>query len=143
MNSECICISLRHAAQSSTAFYDAALAPSGLKITMFRLLRRIGQSSGISITELARNVSLDRSTLSRNLRVLERQNYVRLSVAEDERARAVTLLPAGAEALAQALPLWTQAQNTLAQALGPQLDAFMASLDTLTTATDSNKDQPE
>src|SRR5260370_7100668 len=69
----CTCTTVRHAAQTLTEVYDRVLAPSGLKITQYMLLRSIlsGETEK-SITELAQELGSDRSTTGRNLRVLER-----------------------------------------------------------------------
>ena len=115
----CVCTSLRQAAQAATEIYDRILEPSGLKITMFRVLRRLSHAGEPTISELARIVELDRSSLGRNLKVLERENFVRLVDGEaDERSKVVRLTPKGKAALAKALPLWTEAQSRLTAALG-------------------------
>ena len=95
---------------------------------MFRLLRRISAQPEISITDLAQLVGLDRSTLGRNLRVLEKQGLVRLSVAKAERARHVSRTKPGRDALTQAIPLWHVAQTQMKQAIGSDLDTLIASL---------------
>ncbi len=119
MNSEpCLCTSLRQAALAATRFYDGALQSTGLKITMFRLLRRIGESGAPTMTGLAEIVQLDRSTLGRNLRVLERLGLVRLSEGEDERTRTIELTTAGLKKLQAALPLWASAQRRMKKRLG-------------------------
>jgi DNA-binding MarR family transcriptional regulator len=118
MDDRCICTALRRAAAQSTAYYDAALAPSGIKVTMFRLLRRIDAAGSISITELARIVGLDRSTLGRNLRVLEKQALVEIGTGVDARARRVCLTRTGHERLRKAVPLWRQAQLEFSQIVG-------------------------
>jgi DNA-binding MarR family transcriptional regulator len=130
--SVCLCTSLRQAALAATALYDDILAPSGLKVTMFRLLRRIAAQSDISISQLARDVDLDRSTLGRNLRVLERQGLVTLAACADGRARAPRLSDKGAEALDRALPLWAEAQARMAELLGPDVEALQTTLHRLT-----------
>ena len=107
----CICTSLRRAALATSEFYDNALRPSGLKVTMYRLLKRASEAGRPNISELSRIVGLDRSTLGRNLRVLERQNLIRFEGARDERARVVVLTPEGEVALAKARPLWAGAQD--------------------------------
>lgn len=117
MHDHCICTTLRQAAAQTTAHYDAALAPAGIKVTMFRLLRRIDAAKSISITELAQIVSLDRSTLGRNLRVLEKQTLVEIGTGDDGRARRVLLTDTGHEKLQEALPLWRQAQREFSQIL--------------------------
>ena len=129
MNDKCICTSLRQAARASTALYDKALAPSGLKVTMFRLLRRIESHPNASISSLAELVGLDRSTLGRNLKVLERQGLLALPSGKDARARRVALTPAGKTALARAVPLWAQAQTEMKVLLGVDLDNLLGTLE--------------
>ena len=111
METRCICTALRQAASQSTALYDEALAPSGIKVTMFRLLRHINAGESVSITELAEIVSLDRSTLGRNLRVLEKQSLVSIGSGEDGRARMVSLTKTGRAVLQDAEPRWQTAQS--------------------------------
>jgi DNA-binding MarR family transcriptional regulator len=137
--SPCICTNLRQAAQASTGFYDAILAPSGLKVTMYRLLRRISETPDITITDLADELGLDRSTLGRNLRVLARQDLVVLGVGRDERARRLTLTPAGKVALARARPLWAQAQTRMTQMIGADVDTLLQTLNALVNATRTSK----
>lgn len=127
-NTVCICTSLRQAAHAVSAFYDQALSPSGLKVTMYRLLKRAAEAGRPNISELSRIVGLDRSTLGRNLRVLERQNLIRFEGAKDERARVVVLTPEGEAALAKARPLWGEAQHTMRHILGKHTDALLGQL---------------
>lgn len=124
----CICSSLRQVAQATTEIYDRALEPSGLKITMFRVLRRLSHAGEPTISELARIVELDRSSLGRNLKVLERQNLVRFSEGDDERSKLVRLTPKGRAALDKALPLWTKAQARMQSVLGQHRDAVFSIL---------------
>jgi len=127
-NTICICAALRQAAQATSEFYDKVLEPSGLKVTMYRLLIRAARAGRPNISELSRIVGLDRSTLGRNLRVLERQNLIRFEGATDERARVVVLTPEGEAALAKARPLWANAQETMHHLLGEQTDSLLDQL---------------
>lgn len=86
---------------------------------MFRLLRRIEASKSVSITELAEIVGLDRSTLGRNLRVLEKQSLIEIETGDDARARRVSLTQMGQEKLQEAIPLWRQAQRDFSEIIGP------------------------
>lgn len=114
----CICIALRSAARSATDAYDAALAPTGLKVTMYRLLKNVAAEDGVSISVLAERLGLDRSTLGRNLRVLEKRGLVRLGAADDGRARAVRITETGRAAYLSARPYWCEAQATMRARLG-------------------------
>ncbi len=124
----CLCTSLRQAAHAATELYDRALAPSGLKITMFRVLRRLALAGEPTISELAHILGLDRSSLGRNLKVLERGGFVRLTEGEDERSKLVRLTPKGRAALDKALPLWGLAQAALRTTLGRDGDAVYSIL---------------
>jgi DNA-binding MarR family transcriptional regulator len=122
----CLCTSLRQAALAATQIYDEALEPSGLRITMFRLLRRISEAGQPTISELARIVDLDRSTLGRNLKVLERSGHVQLSGGQDERSKIVSLTGKGRTRFEKALPLWAKAQQTMQARLGDEKAAVYA-----------------
>lgn len=124
----CLCTSLRQAAHATTEIYDRALASSGLKITMFRVLRRLSLAGEPTISELAHIVGLDRSSLGRNLKVLERDGLVRFTEGDDERSKLVRLTPKGRAALDKALPLWAQVQATLRSVLGRDKDAVLSIL---------------
>jgi len=129
----CTCTTVRHAAQTLTEGYDRVLAPSGLKITQYLLLRSIlrGETEK-SITELAQALGSDRSTIGRNLRVLARDGLVSSRVGNDRREHVVRVTEQGRQAVASAYPLWQQAQRAVADALGQdQLEVLRALLSCL------------
>ena len=111
-----------------TAIYDEALAPSGLKITMFRVIRRLSEADEPTITELAAIVDLDRSSLGRNLKVLERDGLVALDGREDERKKVVRLTTKGKAALARAKPLWLGVQRRMKAKLPAEADALLRTM---------------
>ena len=119
MARECYCAVLRTAARKVTAIYDAALEPSGINLAQYSLLRTIQRREPLSLTELGRLTELDRSTIGRNVRLLQRLGLVRVEPgAEDQREAVVTLDQAGADALQWAGPLWDEAQRRVESALG-------------------------
>jgi DNA-binding MarR family transcriptional regulator len=127
--SACHCINLRRAAQAITHLYDEALEPSGLKITQFSLLRAVQRRGPVSISALAEEMQLDRTTLGRNLHVLEREGLVSFSSGNDQRERTVLLTDAGKTAIATAKPLWEQAQTRITELVGKeQLETLTALL---------------
>ena len=132
----CACTTLRRAARAVTAAYDAALAPSGLRITQFSILRRLARLGPLPVTRLAAEAALDRSTMGRNLNPLERRGLVRIEVGDaDQRERIAYLTAAGEAAMKAALPRWRKAQQRIATLVEPsaiaeladQLDAFAVS----------------
>ena len=120
---------MRRAAHAITQLYDTMLAPSGLKITQLSLLRAVARQGPVSISALAAAVYLDRTTLGRNLHLLEHEGLVSLSPGTDQRERVVHLTDQGAAALEVAAPLWEQAQAAVDAALGKeQLETLTALL---------------
>jgi DNA-binding MarR family transcriptional regulator len=118
MDTLCYCAAVRAAARKTTTLYDAALAPAGLNVAQFGLMRRIERAGTVSLTELGRMSELDRSTIGRNVKVLERLGLVSFVSANDQREAPVRLTPAGAAALGKATPLWDGAQRKVETALG-------------------------
>ena len=125
---DCSCFNLRRAARRVTQVYDHALAPSGLKATQFSLLAVLGSmegEEGITITRLSEILGTDRTTLTRNLRVVERGGLVMIRTGDDSRSRLVALTKAGRAALDHAAPLWAKAQDELARHIGADQKEFL------------------
>ncbi|ABS66546.1 MarR family winged helix-turn-helix transcriptional regulator [Xanthobacter versatilis] len=118
MTSPCYCTLLRTATRKVAAAYDAALAPVGINIAQYALLRMIQNRQQVSLTELGRVADLDRSTIGRNVKVLERDGLVKTARGEDQREAVVSLAPGGIEALAAATPLWEACQRQIEKRLG-------------------------
>ena len=132
LTSECICTHLRRAARGVSRHYDEALAGFGVNVAQFSLLRHLQRLDRPSITTLAEAMGLERSTLGRNLRVLEAQGLVALADGDDQRNRVVLLTEAGTQLLRAAYPAWEQAQIELVERLGArQRDELVRLLDQL------------
>lgn len=117
----CNCLAARKAARHLTQFYDRHLAPSGLRSTQFSVLARVRLRGPISINALAAELALDRTTLGRTLRPLERDGLIRLGRdPRDRRGRALTLTAAGEARLDAARPLWLAAQRRFEAVYGEQ-----------------------
>jgi DNA-binding MarR family transcriptional regulator len=114
----CLCSNARRAALALTSLYDEALAPHGLKVTQFSLLHAIKRRERPNLAVLAAATGLDRSTLGRNLRVLEAAEVVALSPGEDQRDTVATLTPRGAATLRAATKAWLLLQDRVSAALG-------------------------
>lgn len=114
----CACFNLRKASRTVTQLYDEILQPSGLLATQFTLLVAIALAGSVTITRLAEELVMDRTTLTRNLKPLERQGLLEIAPGQDQRTRVVTLTASGHEALALAIPLWEQAQASVVEGLG-------------------------
>lgn len=132
MAHSCFCILLRQASRKTSAIYDEALAPLGINVAQFSLLRRLDRAGTLSITELARTAELDRSTMGRNAKVLQRMGLVEPGQGEDHRETNIRLTDTGRELLARGGPLWDKAQEEIEDKLGndgvEQLQALLQAL---------------
>jgi DNA-binding MarR family transcriptional regulator len=109
---QCNCLALRKASRRISQFYDCKLASSGLRVTQYSILAILNELRELSVNELAKHLDLDRTTTGKNLRPLERANFVKVKPSEtDGRTRKITLTAAGLAALKAAVPLWHQAQR--------------------------------
>ncbi len=107
----CYCAAVRTAARKTTALYDSLLEPAGVTLAQFSLLRKIKRAGTVSLTGLGRLAELDRSTIGRNVKALEKLRLVSTTSAEDHREAAVRLTPEGERALRVGAPLWDEAQR--------------------------------
>ena len=123
---DCACFNLRRTVRRITQLYDRALAPSGLKTTQFILLAMLsGSGAGLSIGELADRLGMDRTTLTRNLGVVERAGLVTVGPGKNARSRAVQLSSKGRATLEVAVPLWTVVQSQVVDHMGADWPELM------------------
>src|SRR5579884_2825629 len=116
---ECNCVALRRAARRISNFYDAELAPSGLRATQFAILGLVHEMGEASVNSVAEKLELDRTTAGKNLRPLEKAGLISIGASRsDARQRAISLTKTGAAALKQAVPLWRRAQSRFEAANG-------------------------
>jgi len=114
----CACHKARTAARAVTRAYDEALRPVGLRATQLAVLVAVAMDDAISINALAQFMGMDRTTLTRNLRPLEKEGLVTLGIEGWRRSRALTITKKGRSRLREALPLWSRAEQALRKQLG-------------------------
>lgn len=132
--SRCACFNLRKASRVITQHFDEILKPSGLLTTQFTILMAVAMAKSGTINQLAEILVMDRTTLTRNLKPLEREGLLKSEPGQDQRTRVISLTSNGETALAKALPLWEQAQSTVEGVLGQQRWSALLSLLLETTA---------
>lgn len=115
---DCACFNLRKASRMMTQAYDLYLQASGLTNTQFSLLVVASKHNPVSITELADQLAMDRTTLARNLQIVRRAGLVQVHPGRDARTKDVQVTAKGCRALEKALPLWAQAQSQVVDSLG-------------------------
>ncbi|SAL57793.1 MarR family winged helix-turn-helix transcriptional regulator [Caballeronia humi] len=136
MFTECYCTQFRRSANALTSIYDEALRPVGLKITQLTLLRGLDRLGSATYNEIATELSLDKTTISRNIKLLIDAGWVEVSADEDARYKLAKLSPTGARVLKEAEPHWRTAQIQVEKELkkylkGPAKDVLLQALETL------------
>ena len=140
----CTCGQLRKAARAVTLLYDNAFKPSGLLSTQFDLLHVISKNDSMRISELAAKMGTDRTTLTRNLAILEREGLIRISEGKDHRTRIVTATLKGNGAITKAIPRWNEVQREVKQKMGESSwQELMQSLGKFLKATDQLVNQDD
>jgi len=114
----CACYNLRRAARATTRLYDDFLRPSGLRSTQYSMLMVTRVLGPVTVTKLAEMTVTERTTLTRNLTILEKKGLILIEPGKDRRERQVSITERGLKVLMEAIPLWETAQAHIEQGLG-------------------------
>jgi|SRR5579872_90540 len=114
----CACANLRRAARTVTKLYEDQLRDTGLRATQFTLLQALDIAGTITQGDLGELLALDSTTLTRSLKPLLGQGWVRSLAGKDRRERHFELTAAGRQELDRAQPQWDRAQQRLRKVLG-------------------------
>jgi DNA-binding MarR family transcriptional regulator len=103
----CLCLHLQRAARAIARRFDEALRPVGLSNGQFSLLIALNRPEPPRIGDLAPFLAMDRTTLTANLKPLERRGLIEVVPdARDGRSRRLRLTEAGRDLLVRAVPIW-------------------------------------
>lgn len=131
----CACATVRRASRAVTQLYDNWLRVHGIEGPQFALLALLEGLGESNQATMGRRFDLDKTTLSRNLKLLERRGWIDITAGADARERRVALTAAGRRRLAAARPAWAEAQKKLRSAMsGGEWDAMWAAFRVVTRA---------
>lgn len=132
----CLCLHLQRAARAVARRFDDVLRPAGLTNGQFSLLMALNRPAPPTIGSVATLLATDRTTLTANLKPLQRRGLLQVTVdPADRRNRRLALTAAGQAALAVALPLWEAEHARIEQLpLGVPADALRAALAVLSAS---------
>jgi DNA-binding MarR family transcriptional regulator len=123
----CVCFNVRKAARAVTQLYDERMRPCGLRVTQLAILGKTRLLEPVTITHLADVAVTDRTTLTRNLRLLEQQGLIQADRGHDRREREVRLTDRGRDILAHVYPIWQEVQAQVATRFGSERVARLLS----------------
>jgi DNA-binding MarR family transcriptional regulator len=118
MLTTCACLNLRKASRLVTQIFDEALQSSGLRSTQLPVLVTLATIGSTTITHMAQELVMDRTSLARLLKPLETAGLIEIAPGEDRRTRGLSLTERGQEAIIKAIPLWEAAQAFVVERLG-------------------------
>ena len=114
----CLCLHLQRAARAVARRFDAALRPFNLTNGQFSLLMSLNREEPPTIGSVSALLVMDRTTLTANLKPLERRGLVKVTIDDgDKRTRRLKLTPAGRALLVAAVPIWKQTHATVEELL--------------------------
>jgi DNA-binding MarR family transcriptional regulator len=109
----CACSALRRASRAVTQHFESSFRGTGLRATQFTVLAMLIQTGPLPMGALAGRLGLERTTLTRNLQLLEKRGLIGIASDDDQRVRRVTVTRRGEAAAAAALPAWKRAQASV------------------------------
>src|SRR4029453_567321 len=115
---DCACEGLRRAARAVSKIYAGALAEFGLTATQLAILVATQLHGPGPLSGRAEGLGLDRTSLYRAVRPLERKGYLQTLAGRTERERTATVTAKGERLLQEALPVWESTQQRFVDALG-------------------------
>src|SRR5271168_1404489 len=114
----CYCATLRQAARAATAFYEEALADSGVRATQFTILQALKTAPDLQTTEVGQLLGIDQTTATRTLALMRKSKLLGDSIGADRRERRWRLTPLGETTYRRLLPKWEVAQAMVERRLG-------------------------
>ena len=118
--SPCNCMNMRRASRAVSHFYDEVLKPSGLTVAQLGLLRHLEVMGQTTISELAKIMRIDRTTLNRNMKPLSDAELITINPGKDSRTREIKLTKAGKDVVVKGWALWGEAQSSLKEYMGEE-----------------------
>ena len=117
----CNCFAVRQAARHVTRLYESHLAEAGLTSAQFSILGALGEGGPMTMVDLASALVMDRTTLLRAMKPLQREDLLKTNPGSaDPRQLVFSLSTAGERRLKEALPLWHKAQEEFEAEIGPR-----------------------
>ena len=114
----CFCLASRQAARKITRLYDSHMQESGIRATQFTILSQLMLRGEMQIGKLAGILGMERTTLTRNLTLLEQRKWISIKPGADPRSRMIGITAQGRGLVRRGFPYWSKAQAQVGRLLG-------------------------
>ena len=125
---ECFCLASRQTARKITRLYDRAMQESGIRVTQFTILSQVMLRGEMPIGKLAGILGMERTTLTRNLMLLEGRKWISIKPGDDPRSRIIAITAQGRGVVRRVFPYWSKAQAHVGTMLGGDGQAALKTL---------------
>ena len=112
------CVNLRKSSRAITRWFDEELEPAGLRSTQLAILLTVAVMDRPTYSHVARELVTDRSTLSRNLVLLQKEGLVKTRLGRSAKHKLVSLTPEGIRRVRETIPLWAATQQAFLSQFG-------------------------
>ena len=116
----CASLNFRRTARAVTRLYDQALQETGIRSTQFAILVGIAKKQPLSVGALGDILGIDSTTLTRSLRLLEKEGLIAISKRAEKRQRFLSVTAKGEQTLARSVPAWRAAQERFVATIGSE-----------------------
>ena len=116
----CTYFHLRKASRAVTQLFVETMKPSGLQGTQFTILVAVAIAGSSTICDLAESLAMDRTTMTRSLKPLEKKGFIAVETGQDRRIKVVSLTSKGCIVLSETIALWQEAQDRIVEKLGEE-----------------------
>jgi len=136
----CVCFNLRWVTRVVTQFYDAEMRRHGIRPTQESILASLQTKNSWNMAELSDWLGMDRTTLVRNLRPLQRDGFVKAVGGGRGNRVELTITTKGRKQIEKLAPAWKSAQSAAVKTLGEKRwSAILSDLETAALALNKNK----
>ncbi|PCJ16833.1 MAG: MarR family transcriptional regulator [Candidatus Cloacimonadota bacterium] len=127
----CNCFKIRRMSRHLSQIYDHAFSVLGIKATQFSILACLSNVDSVTIVKFSKLIGTERTTLTRNLKILERDGFIKSYYGDDERERFVELSEKGFKIIEKAYPLWKSTQDLISEKIGMDINILKSVSDKL------------
>ncbi len=127
---DCFCLASRQVSRRITRLYDGYMQKSGIRATQFIILSQLMLRGELPIGKLAGLLGMERTTLTRNLALLETNKWISIKSGDDPRARMIAITAQGRGVVRRGFPFWSEAQAHAGRLLGAEGEAALKLLAT-------------
>ena len=126
--SDCMCLSIRKASRNITQAYNDEFKGLGINITQFSVMAILAGTGKQTITKVAHQLGSERTTVTRDIVILEKKKLINIVLGADKRERLIAISKKGTEILDLARPRWKSAQLKIEHLLTNQIDNLRSNL---------------